>query len=51
MNYNKEQVNPFTKKWEVTGTVTLTENDAEVLNNSTVHTGIKYVLAGKKTKK
>ena len=46
--YNKQQINPLSSKWETTGKAILTESDAKVLNDSTVHTGIKYVLVGKK---
>ena len=46
--YHKQQVNPLNKEWENTGKATLTESDAKVLNDSTVHTGIKYVLVNKK---
>lgn len=40
--YNKEQVNPLTNKWEKTGVAFLTDVDAKVLNDTTVHSGIKY---------
>lgn len=49
--YNKEQVNPFSKKWEVTGVANLTELDAETLNNTAKHSGVRYVKAKKENKK
>lgn len=49
--YNKEQVNPFSKKWEVTGKAILTELDAEILNDTTSHSGVKYVATKETTKK
>lgn len=41
--YNKEQLNPFTKKWEKTGVATLLEHEAEILNDNSKATGIRYV--------
>ena len=46
--YNKQQINPLKKAWETTSVAMLTESDAQILNDSTVHTGIKYVLVKKK---
>ena len=50
--YNKKQINPFTKEWEKTGVAILTEQDAETLNDSSKHTGVKYeAVKETKTKK
>ena len=43
MKFNKEQKNPYNQKWEVTGEAILTDEDAEVLNDTTKFTGVRYV--------
>ena len=47
--YNRLEKHPRTKQWEQTGTALLLPSEAETLNDSTRHTGVKFELV-KKTK-
>ena len=50
MKYNKEQVNPLSRKWEEVGIATLTDEEAETLNAHSKHTNIRYVAVEEKKK-
>lgn len=51
VKYNRLMQHPRTKKWESEGIAILTEQEAETLNSTTNHTGIKYEKAKKTTAK
>lgn len=51
MKFKREQLNPFTKKWDETGTVNISEADAAVLNRSTKHTNVRYTAVKTKAAK
>lgn len=45
MKFNKEQLNPLTKKWEKTGTAIITDEEVEILNASSNFSKVRYVPA------
>lgn len=49
--YNRLEKHPRTKKWEETGTALLLPSEAETLNDSTAHTGVKFELVKPKATK
>lgn len=49
--YNKMGMNPHSKKFEVVGTAKLLEAEAELLNQDSIKTGIKFEKAKKNAAK
>ncbi len=45
------QMNPLKKEWEQMGIALLTDEEAKTLNDSAVHTGVKYEQISKPKKK
>lgn len=45
--YNRMEIHPRTKKWEQTGIALLSKSDADTLNESTPHTGVKFEMQPK----
>lgn len=50
-NYKREQINPFKNKWEDTGKAVMSPEEAEVLNDISHFTKIRYVLDEEKPKR